>query len=268
MPPASRVFDAASWNGIAIDSTCGGHGTCNKCKVRVAPGDVRSRRHDPRTFTADELATAGGWPAWSRRPGDLGRRGAAADHPAQGGDVGVGRQVILRPAVQKRYVELDEPTLEDQRTDLAAPARRDRRPRAARPTCTRCARLPSVLRAADFKVTAVVVDEDADRRRARRHHRAPLRDRLRPRHHHRRRDPARPGHRHAGRGGLDAQQAAAVRRRRDHPDQRHDDGPRRARPAAGARARDARRARHRGLRARAGSTPRTSTRSPSPATPR
>ena len=33
--------------------------------------------------------------------------------------VGVGRQVILRPAVQKRYVELDEPTLADQRTDLA-----------------------------------------------------------------------------------------------------------------------------------------------------
>ena len=32
--------------------------------------------------------------------------------------VGVGRQVILRPAVQKRYVELDEPTLADQRTDL------------------------------------------------------------------------------------------------------------------------------------------------------
>ena len=32
--------------------------------------------------------------------------------------VGVGRQVILRPAVQKRYVELAEPTLADQRTDL------------------------------------------------------------------------------------------------------------------------------------------------------
>jgi HEAT repeat protein len=32
--------------------------------------------------------------------------------------VGVGRQVILRPAVQKRYVELAEPTLTDQRTDL------------------------------------------------------------------------------------------------------------------------------------------------------
>ena len=33
--------------------------------------------------------------------------------------VGVGRQVILRPAIQKRYVELAEPTLSDQATDLA-----------------------------------------------------------------------------------------------------------------------------------------------------
>ena len=30
----TTVFDAASWNGVAIDSTCGGHGTCKKCRVR------------------------------------------------------------------------------------------------------------------------------------------------------------------------------------------------------------------------------------------
>ena len=35
VPPGVSVFDSASWNGIAIDSTCGGHGTCHKCKVRV-----------------------------------------------------------------------------------------------------------------------------------------------------------------------------------------------------------------------------------------
>src|SRR6201995_613853 len=32
VPTGTPVFDAASWNGIAIDSTCGGHGTCKKCK--------------------------------------------------------------------------------------------------------------------------------------------------------------------------------------------------------------------------------------------
>jgi uncharacterized 2Fe-2S/4Fe-4S cluster protein (DUF4445 family) len=28
VPYGVTLFDAASWNGIAIDSTCGGHGTC------------------------------------------------------------------------------------------------------------------------------------------------------------------------------------------------------------------------------------------------
>ena len=36
VPPGVTLFDAASWNGIAIDSTCGGHGTCKKCKVQVS----------------------------------------------------------------------------------------------------------------------------------------------------------------------------------------------------------------------------------------
>src|SRR5213075_3556487 len=31
---------------------------------------------------------------------------------------GVGRHIILRPAVQKRYLELTEPTMEDQTPDL------------------------------------------------------------------------------------------------------------------------------------------------------
>src|SRR5215203_1308101 len=58
VPPGVTVFDSASWNGIAIDSTCGGHGTCHKCKVRL---DVRTpvSRHDRRTFSDTELGA--GW---------------------------------------------------------------------------------------------------------------------------------------------------------------------------------------------------------------
>ncbi len=72
--------------------------------------------------------------------------------------VGVGRQVILRPAVQKRYVELADPTLSDQRTDLArlTDAIDDLELTVDLPVLRR---LPKVLREADFKVTAVVVDE-------------------------------------------------------------------------------------------------------------
>ena len=59
MPAGATLFDAASWNGIAVDSTCGGHGTCRKCKMQVVEGEVAVSRLDPRAFTPDELRA--GW---------------------------------------------------------------------------------------------------------------------------------------------------------------------------------------------------------------
>ena len=66
--------------------------------------------------------------------------------------------MILRPAVQKRYVELADPTLQDQRSDLVrlTDAIEDLELTVDLPVLRR---LPKVLREADFKVTAVVVDE-------------------------------------------------------------------------------------------------------------
>jgi uncharacterized 2Fe-2S/4Fe-4S cluster protein (DUF4445 family) len=73
--------------------------------------------------------------------------------------VGVGRQVILRPAVQKRYVELEEPTLHDQRTDIVRllDAIDDIE---ATVSLAAMRNLPKVLRESFFKVTAVFVDQE------------------------------------------------------------------------------------------------------------
>lgn len=159
VPPGVTVFDAASWNGIAIDSTCGGHGTCHKCRIQVTSDvEVPRTRHDVRTFTPDQLSA--GW-----RLGCLlhATRDLAVEVPPlttrpKAATVGIGRQVILRPALQKRYVELDEATLADQRTDLArlTDAIDDLELTADLHVLRR---LPTVLRQADFKVTAVVLDE-------------------------------------------------------------------------------------------------------------
>jgi uncharacterized 2Fe-2S/4Fe-4S cluster protein (DUF4445 family) len=159
VPPGVTVFDAASWNGIAIDSTCGGHGTCHKCRIQVTSDvEVPLTRHDVRTFTPDQLSA--GW-----RLGCLlhATRDLAVEVPPlttrpKAATVGIGRQVILRPALQKRYVELDEATLADQRTDLArlTDAIDDLELTADLHVLRR---LSTVLRQADFKVTAVVLDE-------------------------------------------------------------------------------------------------------------
>jgi uncharacterized 2Fe-2S/4Fe-4S cluster protein (DUF4445 family) len=159
VPPGVTVFDSASWNGIAIDSTCGGHGTCHKCRVRVEGGRVPVTRHDTRTFSADELARGWRLACLVQATRDLAVEVPPLTTRPKAATVGVGRQVILRPAVQKRYVELDEATLADQRTDLVrlTDAITDLELTADLHVLRR---LSTVLRAADFKVTAVVVDED------------------------------------------------------------------------------------------------------------
>jgi uncharacterized 2Fe-2S/4Fe-4S cluster protein (DUF4445 family) len=159
VPPGVTVFDSASWNGIAIDSTCGGHGTCHKCRVKVEGGGVPVTRHDTRTFTPDQLAEGWRLACLVQATRDLAVEVPPLTTRPKAATVGVGRQVILRPAVQKRYVELDEATLADQRTDLVrlTDAITDLELTADLHVLRR---LSTVLRAADFKVTAVVVDED------------------------------------------------------------------------------------------------------------
>ena len=158
VPPGVTVFDAASWNGIAIDSTCGGHGTCKKCKVQVLTGTVPISRLDARSFTADELRSGWRLACLAQATQDLQVEVPPLLTRPKAATVGVGRQVILRPAVQKRYVELAEPTLTDQRPDLTRllDAVDDLDPT---PDLHALRRLPTTLRASDYKVTAVVVDE-------------------------------------------------------------------------------------------------------------
>jgi uncharacterized 2Fe-2S/4Fe-4S cluster protein (DUF4445 family) len=158
VPAGTTVFDAASWNGIAIDSTCGGHGTCKKCKVRVLHGSVPIDSVDPRAFTIDELK--GGWRLACRAAAteDLEIDVPPLQTRPKAALVGVGRHVILRPAVQKRYLELSEPSLEDQVSDLERVlAAVDDYELRVHPGAVR--QLGRTLRAADFKVTAVICDD-------------------------------------------------------------------------------------------------------------
>src|SRR3954462_10336460 len=118
VPAGTTIFDAASWNGVAIDSTCGGHGTCKKCKVKVVSGNAPLSAVDPRAFSTEELRS--GWRLACRAATqeDLTIEVPPLQTRPKAALVGVGRHVILRPAVQKRYVELVESTLEDQQSDL------------------------------------------------------------------------------------------------------------------------------------------------------
>ncbi len=158
VPLGVTVFDVASWNALAVDSTCGGHGTCRKCKVQIISGDIPHGTADARAFNEEELEQ--GWrlacqacaftnlkvnvPELTTRP--------------KASTVGVGRQVIHRPTLLKRFLQLAEPDLVDQRPDLRrvldgiTDITTNVDPMVVRT-------LPALLRKANFEVTAVVVDD-------------------------------------------------------------------------------------------------------------
>ena len=163
VPAGATLFDAASWNGIAVDSTCGGHGTCKKCRMRVVEGDVPVSRLDPRAFAPEELRAGWRLACRARAEQDLRVQVPPLVTRPKAATVGVGRQVILRPGLQKRCVTLPEPSLSDQRTDVE-------RLRDALPDLELRVDLPAVRRLADalraasregaeHVVTAVVADD-------------------------------------------------------------------------------------------------------------
>src|SRR6184192_1446227 len=154
----TTIFDAASWNGVAIDSTCGGHGTCKKCKVKVVSGNAPVSPVDPRAFSIEELKNGWRLACRANTQEDLTIEVPPLQTRPKAALVGVGRHVILRPAVQKRYVELDEATLEDQQSDLERllAAMDDVEPRVPLDIVRE---LGGTLRRADWKVTAVLADD-------------------------------------------------------------------------------------------------------------
>ncbi|HEY0415366.1 MAG TPA: ASKHA domain-containing protein [Gaiellaceae bacterium] len=158
VPAGTTLFDCASWNGVAIDSTCGGHGTCKKCKVRVATGEQAVSAVDPRAFSPEELRA--GWRLACRAQAaeDLVVEVPPLQTRPKAALAGVGRHVILRPAVQKRHLALTEPTLEDQTSDLerVLQAMDDVELRVPLELVRALGR---TLRDADWDVTAVFVDD-------------------------------------------------------------------------------------------------------------
>jgi uncharacterized 2Fe-2S/4Fe-4S cluster protein (DUF4445 family) len=156
-PEGTTVFNAANWAGLAIDSTCGGRGTCGKCKVRLLQGANSITEADRRYLSSHELAE--GWRLSCRA---IIHQPSQVEVPRmmtapQAALLGYGRHVALDPNVDKLYLRLAEPSLEDQRADLQrlldALSAEGYTAQAA-PAVWRV--LPHLLRQHDFAVTAVI----------------------------------------------------------------------------------------------------------------
>jgi uncharacterized 2Fe-2S/4Fe-4S cluster protein (DUF4445 family) len=160
VPAGTTLFSAAHWIGLPIDSTCGGRGTCGKCKVRVVKNLPDAETADHRLLRPAEIAEGWRLSCQARIYDDMVCEVPQLLRVPKAATMGLGRLVILDPNVRKVYLELAEPTLEDQRSDiqrLKDALTVDGHDMVADVAALR--KVPSVFREAGFRVTAVLAGE-------------------------------------------------------------------------------------------------------------
>jgi uncharacterized 2Fe-2S/4Fe-4S cluster protein (DUF4445 family) len=160
VPPGTTVFSAAHWIGLPIDSTCGGRGTCGKCKVHVIKGLADPETADHRQLRPQEIAEGWRLSCQARIYDDMTCEVPQLLRVPKAATMGLGRLVILDPNVRKVYFELAEPSLQDQRSDVARlkdALTAEGHDMVAGVAVLRS--LPRVFREAGFKVTAVLAGE-------------------------------------------------------------------------------------------------------------
>lgn len=154
VPEGYSVLQAAAAAGAPVEGNCGGNGTCGRCKVKFlaggggepAPGDKPSGDWD----LACQIEVKEGMVVEVPDPGDLLLSGKAATGH-------FGPAAAVESPVEKIFVELEPPSLEDQTADLERLLRRMGKEKA-RIYPAVLADLPGALRRAGFKVTATMID--------------------------------------------------------------------------------------------------------------
>lgn len=160
-PEGTTVFNAANWAGLAIDSTCGGRGTCGKCKVRLIRGADGVDESDAKFLSESELSQ--GWRLSCRASirGECVAEVPRLMSSPKAALLGYGRHVVLAPNVDKLFLSLSEPTLEDQKPDLARVREAlDDAGYQVRADLFTWRSLPKTLRDNNFQVTAVVCGDE------------------------------------------------------------------------------------------------------------
>jgi len=109
------VFEAAKGIGLYVPSTCGGKGTCGRCRVRVVAGcDPTSGPPDPSATSGPPDPSAAGGPTGAGAAGGPTGAGAAGGPTGAGaaggptgagaGDDSTGSAVRPPTAIEKRFI--------------------------------------------------------------------------------------------------------------------------------------------------------------------
>ena len=155
----TKIIEAAARGGLTINTPCGGAGTCGKCQVKITAGIEEPSEADKNVFNEDQLQD--GWRLACQTPID---NEFVVYIPESSRLVSQHKIVIesqteepaeILPSVRKLYVELPEPTMEDNSADLL---RLEEAIGTFKADLNQLCNLPKLLRQYNYKGTAVLTD--------------------------------------------------------------------------------------------------------------
>lgn len=151
----TTLMDVFRKNNIYVEAPCGGRGICGKCKVRILKGEVSAISHDESRFLSNKEKQEGYRLACMTQViGDVEVATRSNLGGAQIMATGIEYSVDILPQIKKKFVQLDIPTVEDQRDDLRrlADATGIDKPNIQ---IELVRKLPQILRDSNFGVTVV-----------------------------------------------------------------------------------------------------------------
>ncbi len=163
VPVGTNIMDAADTAGVLIDGICGRKGTCGKCLARLISGRLSEATHAEKKHLGKNKLGEGLFLACQREALDdlvLEIQAEVETKQASSSDaakkVEIGYLFELDSGLEKYYLDLPNPTIEDQEPDLERLLRR--LPKGISFDIEVVRELPRVLRSGDFKLTAVILE--------------------------------------------------------------------------------------------------------------
>ena len=122
MLPGTLLLEAAGRAGIALQTPCGGQGTCGKCRIKILDGRCPPSAGDQRVLSAEQVQEGYRLACQSYIDAPL-----AVEVPAESRleaaqqilTTHAGRDTVLNPVVSKRYFHLTAPTSQNAGSDVA-----------------------------------------------------------------------------------------------------------------------------------------------------
>jgi len=157
--PGISILEAAVSAGLQVRGDCGGKGLCGQCRLKVHGGEERYASPSERKHLAPEELAAGITLACQRRlveDATIEIEAREIAKHAKGDDRDGYKTLNIESDLEKRYLIISPPSLEDQISDLERVARELSEMGEINTDLWVLSELPEVLRRSDYKVTGVL----------------------------------------------------------------------------------------------------------------